>query len=235
MLSVIVMKDISKEYRIGQIRLNALKNINLEIINGEFISIMGPSGSGKSTLLNVIGCLDKSSSGTYFLDGNSVETMNDNQLSEIRNRFIGFVFQSFNLLGELNALRNVEIPLIYRGIRGKIRREMSEQALEKVGLKERMKHLPSQLSGGQQQRVAIARALVGNPSVILADEPTGALDSTTGNNIMDLFTQLNEDLNMTIVQVTHEESIAAYGKRIIRLIDGEINKIDFNGVLEGKK
>jgi len=229
------MKDISKEYRIGQIRLNALKNINLEIINGEFISIMGPSGSGKSTLLNVIGCLDKSSSGTYFLDGNSVETMNDNQLSEIRNRFIGFVFQSFNLLGELNALRNVEIPLIYRGIRGKIRREMSEQALEKVGLKERMKHLPSQLSGGQQQRVAIARALVGNPSVILADEPTGALDSTTGNNIMDLFTQLNEDLNMTIVQVTHEESIAAYGKRIIRLIDGEINKIDFNGVLEGKK
>ncbi|MDP3386412.1 MAG: ABC transporter ATP-binding protein, partial [Eubacteriales bacterium] len=193
-MSVIVMKDISKEYRIGQIKLNALKNINLEIKNGEFISIMGPSGSGKSTLLNVIGCLDKSSSGTYFLDGNSVETMNDNQLSEIRNRFIGFVFQSFNLLGELNAMRNVEIPLIYRGVRGKIRREMSEQALEKVGLKDRMKHLPSQLSGGQQQRVAIARALVGNPSVILADEPTGALDSSTGNNIMELFTQLNEDL-----------------------------------------
>jgi len=234
-LSVIVMKDISKEYRIGQIKLNALKNINLEINNGEFISIMGPSGSGKSTLLNVIGCLDKSSSGTYFLDGNSVETMNDNQLSEIRNRFIGFVFQSFNLLGELNAIRNVEIPLIYRGVRGKIRREMSELALEKVGLKDRMKHLPSQLSGGQQQRVAIARALVGNPSVILADEPTGALDSSTGNTIMELFTQLNEDLNMTIVQVTHEESIAAYGKRIIRLIDGEINRIDLNGVLEEKK
>jgi putative ABC transport system ATP-binding protein len=229
------MKDISKEYKIGQIKLNALKNINLEIKKGEFISIMGPSGSGKSTLLNVIGCLDKSSGGTYFLDGNSVETMNDNQLSEIRNRFIGFVFQSFNLLGELNAMRNVEIPLIYRGVRGKIRREMSEQALEKVGLKDRMKHLPSQLSGGQQQRVAIARALVGNPSVILADEPTGALDSSTGNTIMELFTQLNEDLNMTIVQVTHEESIAAYGKRIIRLIDGEINKIDLNGVLEGKK
>ncbi|PKM70323.1 MAG: macrolide ABC transporter ATP-binding protein, partial [Firmicutes bacterium HGW-Firmicutes-18] len=217
------MKDISKEYKIGQIKLNALKNINLEIKKGEFISIMGPSGSGKSTLLNVIGCLDKSSGGTYFLDGNSVETMNDNQLSEIRNRFIGFVFQSFNLLGELNAMRNVEIPLIYRGVRGKLRREMSEQALEKVGLKDRMKHLPSQLSGGQQQRVAIARALVGNPSVILADEPTGALDSSTGNTIMELFTQLNEDLNMTIVQVTHEESIAAYGKRIIRLIDGEIN------------
>ena len=234
-MSVIVMKDISKEYRIGQIKLNALKNINLEINNGEFISIMGPSGSGKSTLLNVIGCLDKSSSGTYFLDGNSVETMNDNQLSEIRNRFIGFVFQSFNLLGELNAIRNVEIPLIYRGVRGKIRREMSELALEKVGLKDRKKHLPSQLSGGQQQRVAIARALVGNPSVILADEPTGALDSSTGNTIMELFTQLNEDLNMTIVQVTHEESIAAYGKRIIRLIDGEINRIDLNGVLEEKK
>ena len=234
-MSVIVMKDISKEYKIGQIKLNALKNINLEIKKGEFISIMGPSGSGKSTLLNVIGCLDKSSGGTYFLDGNSVETMNDNQLSEIRNRFIGFVFQSFNLLGELNAMRNVEIPLIYRGVRGKIRREMSEQALEKVGLKDRMKHLPSQLSGGQQQRVAIARALVGNPSVILADEPTGALDSSTGNTIMELFTQLNEDLNMTIVQVTHEESIAAYGKRIIRLIDGEINKIDLNGVLEERK
>ncbi len=234
-MSVIDMKDISKEYRIGQIKLNALKNINLEIKNGEFISIMGPSGSGKSTLLNVIGCLDKSSGGTYFLDGNSVETMNDNQLSEIRNRFIGFVFQSFNLLGELSAIRNVEIPLIYRGVRGKIRREMSEQALEKVGLKDRMKHLPSQLSGGQQQRVAIARALVGNPSVILADEPTGALDSSTGNNIMELFTQLNEDLNMTIVQVTHEESIAAYGKRIIRLIDGEINRIDLNGVLEEAK
>jgi len=152
--------------------------------------------------------------------------LNDNQLSEIRNRFIGFVFQSFNLLGELNALQNVEIPLIYRGIRGKVRRKMAEEALEKVGLKDRMKHLPTQLSGGQQQRVAIARAIVGNPSVILADEPTGALDSTTGNNIMELFNELNQNFKMTIVQVTHEETIAAYGQRIIRLMDGSIHQID---------
>jgi len=220
------MNEICKEYKVGQIKVHALKNITFEIQNGEFVSIMGPSGSGKSTLLNLIGCLDKSSSGTYILDGTSVEKLNDNQLSEIRNRFIGFVFQSFNLLGELNALQNVEIPLIYRGIRGKVRRKMAEEALEKVGLKDRMKHLPTQLSGGQQQRVAIARAIVGNPSVILADEPTGALDSTTGNNIMELFNELNQNFKMTIVQVTHEETIAAYGQRIIRLMDGSIHQID---------
>ncbi len=225
-LNVIEMQGICKEYKIGQIRLDALKNINLEIKNGEFVSIMGPSGSGKSTLLNVIGCLDRSSAGQYILDGTSVEKLSDNQLSEIRNQFLGFVFQSFNLLGELNALKNVEIPLIYRGMRGKQRKQLAEEALEKVGLKDRMKHLPTQLSGGQQQRVAIARAIVGNPSVVLADEPTGALDSSTGNTIMELFTQLNEEFKMTIVQVTHEESIADYGQRIIRLIDGEINKID---------
>jgi len=225
-LSVILMNEICKEYKVGQIKVHALKNITFEIQNGEFVSIMGPSGSGKSTLLNLIGCLDKSSSGTYILDGTSVEKLNDNQLSEIRNRFIGFVFQSFNLLGELNALQNVEIPLIYRGIRGKVRRKMAEEALEKVGLKDRMKHLPTQLSGGQQQRVAIARAIVGNPSVILADEPTGALDSTTGNNIMELFNELNQNFKMTIVQVTHEETIAAYGQRIIRLMDGSIHQID---------
>ncbi len=225
-MSVILMNEICKEYKVGQIKVHALKNITFEIQNGEFVSIMGPSGSGKSTLLNLIGCLDKSSSGTYILDGTSVEKLNDNQLSEIRNRFIGFVFQSFNLLGELNALQNVEIPLIYRGIRGKVRRKMAEEALEKVGLKDRMKHLPTQLSGGQQQRVAIARAIVGNPSVILADEPTGALDSTTGNNIMELFNELNQNFKMTIVQVTHEETIAAYGQRIIRLMDGSIHQID---------
>jgi putative ABC transport system ATP-binding protein len=228
------MQNITKEYKIGQIRLKALNKVNLEIKKGEFVSIMGPSGSGKSTLLNVIGCLDKSSEGSYALDGNNVDSMTDNQLSEIRNQFLGFVFQNFNLLNEMNAIRNVEIPLIYRGITGKKRREMSEQALIKVGLKDRMKHLPTQLSGGQQQRVAIARAIVGNPSVLLADEPTGALDSTTGSHIMELFSELNEALNITIVQVTHEESIAEYGKRIIRLIDGEINRIDFNHKSEAK-
>jgi putative ABC transport system ATP-binding protein len=228
------MQNITKEYKIGQIRLKALNKVNLEIKKGEFVSIMGPSGSGKSTLLNVIGCLDKSSEGSYALDGNNVDSMTDNQLSEIRNQFLGFVFQNFNLLNEMNAIRNVEIHLIYRGITGKKRREMSEQALIKVVLKDRMKHLPTQLSGGQQQRVAIARAIVGNPSVLLADEPTGALDSTTGSHIMELFSELNEALNITIVQVTHEESIAEYGKRIIRLIDGEINRIDFNHKSEAK-
>jgi putative ABC transport system ATP-binding protein len=222
------MNKIVKEYRIGEIKFNALKNIDLCIENGEFVSIMGPSGSGKSTLLNVIGCLDKCTEGSYILDGNSVEKLSDNQLSEIRNRFLGFVFQNFSLLTKLNSLKNVEIPLVYRGINGKMRKEMAEEALIKVGLKDRMKHLPTQLSGGQQQRVAIARAIVGNPSVLLADEPTGALDTSTSNNIMELFMKLNEETNLTIVQVTHEEAIAEYGKRIIRLVDGEINRIDIN-------
>jgi putative ABC transport system ATP-binding protein len=222
------MNKIVKEYRIGEIKFNALKNIDLCIGNGEFVSIMGPSGSGKSTLLNVIGCLDKCTEGSYILDGNSVEKLSDNQLSEIRNRFLGFVFQNFSLLTKLNSLKNVEIPLVYRGINGKMRKEMAEEALIKVGLKDRMKHLPTQLSGGQQQRVAIARAIVGNPSVLLADEPTGALDTSTSNNIMELFMKLNEETNLTIVQVTHEEAIAEYGKRIIRLVDGEINRIDIN-------
>ncbi len=227
-MDVIKMNNILKEYKIGEIRLNALKNIDLTIEDGEFVSIMGPSGSGKSTLLNVIGCLDKCTEGTYILDGNSVEKLSDNRLSEIRNRFLGFVFQNFSLLPKLNSQKNVEIPLVYRGINGKIRKEMAEEALIKVGLKDRMKHLPTQLSGGQQQRVAIARAIVGNPSVLLADEPTGALDTVTSKNIMELFLQLNEETKLTIVQVTHEEEIATYGKRIIRLVDGEINRIDIN-------
>lgn len=227
-MDVIKMNNIVKEYKIGEIKLNALKNIDLTIANGEFVSIMGPSGSGKSTLLNVIGCLDKCTEGSYILDGNSVEKLSDNQLSEIRNKFLGFVFQNFSLLPKLNSLKNVEIPLVYRGVNGKMRKEMAEEALIKVGLKDRMKHLPTQLSGGQQQRVAIARAIVGNPSVLLADEPTGALDTITGNNIMDLFMKLNEETKLTIVQVTHEEDIAEYGKRIIRLVDGEINRIDIN-------
>src|SRR6056297_128503 len=222
--NVINMKNITKIYKLGQIKVEALKDINLKVTKGEFISIMGPSGSGKSTLLNLIGCLDKPNKGLYELDGNRVEKMNDFQLSEIRNNFLGFVFQSFNLLSSLNAMKNVEIPLIYRGIRKKKRKKLCEEALEVVGLGERMHHLPNQLSGGQQQRVAIARAIVGKPSVILADEPTGALDSKTGNDIMDIFKRLNKENNMTIVQVTHEENIAKIGNRIIRLIDGKIQQ-----------
>jgi len=224
MNKVIKIENVYKNYKLGQVNVEALKGIDLEVEEGEFISIMGPSGSGKSTLLNLIGCLDKPTKGLYQLDGNRVEKLNDFQLSEMRNNFLGFVFQSFNLLSSLNAMKNVEIPLIYRGIRKKKRKKLCEEALEVVGLGERMHHLPNQLSGGQQQRVAIARAIVGKPSVILADEPTGALDSKTGNDIMDIFKRLNKENNMTIVQVTHEENIAKIGNRIIRLIDGKIQQ-----------
>ena len=189
---------------------------------------MGPSGSGKSTLLNVIGCLDRATGGTYELAGNFVDKLSDSKMSEIRNMFIGFVFQNFHLLPRMNAKKNVEIPLIYRGINTKRRNELAENALEMVGLKDRMHHLPSQMSGGQQQRVAIARAIVGNPSIILADEPTGALDTKTGELIMELFIKLNRK-SMTIVQVTHAEEIAEYGSRIIRLMDGEIVSDEING------
>lgn len=223
-MDIINIENISKTYKIGQINVQALDNISLTIKEKEFVSIMGPSGSGKSTLLNIIGCLDKPSKGVYILAKNKVDALDDSKLSEIRNQFIGFVFQNFHLLPNLSALRNVEIPLIYRGIGGRVRRKLSEEALEKVGLGDRMKHLPTQLSGGQQQRVAIARAIVGKPALILADEPTGALDSKTGNSIMNLFKKLNQENNITIVQVTHEENIAAYGNRTIRLVDGKIKE-----------
>lgn len=221
-MDIINMSSICRVYKMGTNEVHALKNVNFKVVEGEFVSIMGPSGSGKSTLLNMIGCLDKPSSGTYMLAGNAVEKLNDSRLSEIRNEFLGFVFQNFHLLPNLSAEKNVEIPLIYRGLNGKMRRELAEHSLELVGLKERMHHLPNQLSGGQRQRVAIARALAGNPALILADEPTGALDSKTGNNIMELFTRLNEEEGITIVQVTHEEDIAEFGKRTLRLVDGEI-------------
>ncbi|HHZ03140.1 MAG TPA: ABC transporter ATP-binding protein [Tissierellia bacterium] len=221
-MNIIRMENISKLYKSGQLQVEALKNISFEIKEKEFVSIMGPSGSGKSTLLNIIGCLDHASGGTYELAGTKVDKLNDSKMSQVRNLFIGFVFQSFHLLPRMNALKNVEIPLIYRGMNSKQRRELAEAALEQVGLKDRMNHLPAQLSGGQQQRVAIARAIVGNPSIILADEPTGALDSKSGEMIMELFIELNEKKSMTIVQVTHEEEIAEYGKRIIRLVDGQI-------------
>ena len=230
-MEIIKMENVSKLYKSGQLQVEALKNISFNIIEKEFVSIMGPSGSGKSTLLNVIGCLDHSTSGEYELAGNHVNKLSDSKMSEVRNLFIGFVFQSFHLLPRMNAIRNVEIPLIYRGMSMKQRRELSENALEQVGLKDRMTHLPAQLSGGQQQRVAIARAIVGNPAIILADEPTGALDSKAGEMIMELFIELNEKKSMTIVQVTHEEEIAEYGSRIIRLVDG---KIVSDKVVEGK-
>lgn len=189
-MALIELRDITKLYKIGQIQVNALNGIDLSIENGEFVSIMGPSGSGKSTLLNVIGCLDQPTSGTYRLDGKNVEKVSDWQLSDIRNRSIGFVFQSFHLLPGLTALENVELPLIYRGILGKERKKRAIEALEALELGDRMNHLPTQLSGGQQQRVAIARAIVGNPSVLLADEPTGALDSKSSLNIMSIFQNL---------------------------------------------
>ena len=221
-MDIIKMENISKLYKSGQIQVEALKDISIVIKEKEFVSIMGPSGSGKSTLLNVIGCLDHATKGSYELSGRSVDKLNDSKMSEVRNEFIGFVFQNFHLIPSLSAIKNVEIPLIYRGVNGKIRKELAENALRLVGLEDRMHHLPSQLSGGQQQRVAIARAIVGNPAMILADEPTGALDTKTGNKIMELFIQLNNEENMTIVQVTHEENIAEFGNRIIRLVDGEL-------------
>lgn len=225
-MALIELNNITKYYKIGQIQVNALNGVDLSIENGEFVSIMGPSGSGKSTLLNVIGCLDQPSTGTYKLGDKSVEKVSDWQLSDIRNQFIGFVFQSFHLLPGLTALENVELPLIYRGILGKERKKRAIEALEALELGDRMHHLPTQLSGGQQQRVAIARAIVGNPSVLLADEPTGALDSKSSVNIMSIFQKLNRELGITIVQVTHEETIAQYGHKIFRLLDGEIEKIE---------
>ena len=230
-MDIIKMENVSKLYKSGQIQVEALKDISYNIREKEFVSIMGPSGSGKSTLLNVIGCLDHSSGGNYELAGNQVNKLSDSKMSEVRNLFIGFVFQSFHLLPRMSAQKNVEIPLIYRGMSHKKRKELSESALEQVGLKDRMTHLPAQLSGGQQQRVAIARAIVGNPSIILADEPTGALDTKAGEMIMELFIELNEKNAMTIVQVTHEEEIAEYGSRIIRLVDGQIVS---DNVVEGK-
>jgi putative ABC transport system ATP-binding protein len=220
---IIKMDDIGKIYKTGSIEVEALKNINLSIDKGEFTAIMGPSGSGKSTLMNIIGCLDRATSGNYELDGVDISRLNDNELAKIRNLKIGFVFQSFNLLPKMTALKNVELPMIYTGLDKKERRARALQAIEKVGLLDRAHHKPSELSGGQKQRVAIARALVNNPSIILADEPTGNLDSASGEDIMAIFQELNRE-GVTIVLVTHEQIIAQHTKRIISFMDGRITK-----------
>lgn len=218
---LISLKNIVKSYKNGDQELQVLKGINLEVYEGEFVAIMGPSGSGKSTLMNIIGLLDRPTSGDYSLNGKKVETLSDRHLASVRNKEIGFVFQQFFLLSKLNALQNVELPLIYAGISVSKRRQLAKQYLEKVELEKRMKHLPSELSGGQKQRVAIARALVNNPSIILADEPTGALDTKTGEQIMALLTALNRE-GKTIIMVTHEPDIADYATRKIVIRDGEI-------------
>ena len=215
------MTEIDKDYVMGGEPVHVLKKINLSIQEGEYLSVLGPSGSGKSTLMNIIGCLDTPTAGKYVLRGREVEEMDEQELARLRSQEIGFIFQNSQLLSRLSARKNVELPLIYAGVLPKERRRRAEAMLERVGLKDRMDHLPTQLSGGQQQRVAIARAMVGNPSLLLADEPTGALDQKTAAQIMELFSELNQE-NRTVIMITHDMNIAAHAKRIIRIIDGEI-------------
>ena len=219
--SIIHLEDIRKSYFMGKQALAVLKGINLDIFKNEYVALMGPSGSGKSTLMNILGCLDSPTTGTYILNGSDVSTMPDDDLAEVRNKEIGFVFQQFNLLPRLTAVENVALPLVYAGISRKLRTEIAMAVLEKVSLTDRSHHKPNELSGGQCQRVAIARALVNNPSIILADEPTGNLDSKTSAEIMDIFNDIQEAGN-TVVLVTHEEDIANYARRIVRLRDGMI-------------
>ena len=214
---------LTREYEMGEETVRALRGVDLEIHRGEYVAIMGPSGSGKSTLMNLVGCLDTPSAGQYWLNGIEVSKMSDDELARIRNKEIGFVFQTFNLLPRATALHNVELPLIYGGFKAKDRRDLAVAALESVGLADRMHHKPSELSGGQRQRVAIARALVTEPSIILADEPTGNLDSTTSEDIMKVFADVNVRRSQTVVMVTHEHDIAAHANRVVTLHDGKIS------------
>lgn len=228
-MALIELKNITKSYPLDGFNLKILKGMSLQIDNGEFVAIMGPSGSGKSTLMNILGCLDKPTSGHYLLDGINVELLSSDELAEIRNQKIGFVFQGFNLLSRTSAIENVELPMIYAGVPDGERRKRAEEALKSVGLKERMHHQPNQLSGGQQQRVAIARAIVNEAPIIFADEPTGNLDTKMSVEIMDLFTRLNKEMKRTIILVTHEEDIAKYANRIVRIVDGEISSDEVIG------
>ena len=223
-MSVISVRDLTKTYALGEVQVRALRGVSLEVQAGEFLSVTGPSGSGKSTFMNILGCLDHPTSGHYFLDGRDVSTLSRNELAAVRNKKIGFVFQGFNLLARTSALENVELPLLYNGnsMNGSKRRRRAQEALTIVGLTDRAHHHPNQLSGGQQQRVAIARALVNDPSIILADEPTGNLDSRTSIEVMDVFQRLNEERGITVLVITHEHDIAEYGMRIVGFRDGKI-------------
>lgn len=225
MKEILNMQDIVKCYYLGGEEQRVLNNINLKMNEGEFISILGPSGSGKSTLMNIIGCLDVPTKGKYVLDGRDVEDLDEKELARIRNREIGFIFQSFQLLPRLDALENVELPLIYAGVPAQERKQRAMAMLERVGLKDKMRNYPNQLSGGQMQRVAIARSVVTEPTILLADEPTGALDQKTGQQIMELFEELNRE-GRSIVMITHDINIARHGKRIVSILDGELTEME---------
>lgn len=222
--NVVEARDLVKTYQLGEIQVDALRGLSLKVKRGEVMAIMGPSGSGKSTLMNILGCLDRPTSGQYLLDNEDVSKLSDDQLADIRNRRIGFVFQNYNLLQRTSALENVELPLRYRRDNGNNHKEMAAAMLERVGLKDRMNHKPFELSGGQQQRVAIARALITNPAIILADEPTGNLDSKAGIEIMQLLLDLNKEDDVTLIIVTHDPGVAKRTNRIIRIIDGKVEK-----------
>jgi putative ABC transport system ATP-binding protein len=224
-MRVIDIREITKTYQMGTVQVHALRGVSLQVEGGEMLAIMGPSGSGKSTLMNIVGCLDQPTSGTYLLEGKDVSRLSDNQLADIRNHKIGFVFQTFNLLTRTTAFENVMLPLIYAGVERTERRERSRSALEAVGLAERTAHTPTELSGGQQQRVAIARALVNDPAIILADEPTGNLDSKAGSEVMEILQGLNRERGITVILVTHDSAIARYTQRVVHLYDGRVTTL----------